>query len=260
MIRSEKGYSMMEVLISTALGTIVLAGIFDVWVSSTKSLLSQSTSIQMQTDTKAAMDYMIRELRMAQTAYPSTPLAITTTLANNDTITFAKAEDSGYSFPGNTNTSTTLLDTNKSSTWKTNQFAPTAATGSYSVWIESGTGSGQVRTIQSNTTTSLTLTSGWTTIPDSTSLYFIIRTKAFTLFADKTVRYRINGGNPTLLAQNVTGLSFALTNPCNTTTLCVTITLTAQSKAPDPLTGLDPLTGRPPGTYNLTDTARPRNH
>ncbi|TAL11403.1 MAG: prepilin-type N-terminal cleavage/methylation domain-containing protein, partial [Nitrospirae bacterium] len=94
-INSERGYSMMEVLISTALGTIVLAGAFDVYVSSTKSLQGQTNSVQMQSDTKAAMDYMIRELRMAQTAY-SAP-AITTTLVPSDTISFTRTEDAGFS-------------------------------------------------------------------------------------------------------------------------------------------------------------------
>lgn len=259
-IHSEHGHSLTEVLISTALGAIVMAGAFDVYVSSTKSLKGQTNSVQMQSDTKSAMDYMIRELRMAQTAY-STPTIThddvtppNLPVIHRDTISFTRTEDAGFSSGGNT--ATTLWDTNKSSAWKTNQFAPTTATGSYSVWIKSGTGQGQIpQTIQSNTTTALTVTPGWTLpYPDTSSLYFIIRTKAFTLNAsDNTVRYNINGGTYHLLAQNVTALSFVLANSCNSTTVCVTATLTARSKDSDPLTGQY-------RTYNMTDTARPRNH
>lgn len=248
-ISSEHGYSMMEVLISSALGAVVLAGAFDVYVSSTKSLNGQTNSVQMQADTKAALNYMIRELRMAQTAY-STPIIA----PSGDTITFTKTEDAGFSSGGNT--ATTLLDANKS--WAVNKFAPTSAAGSYFVWIKSGTGASApaiAYPILSNTATALTLAgTGWPLpYPDNTSLYFIVRTKAFTLLTDKTLRYSINGGAYQLLAQNVTGLMFSLTNPCNSTTVCVNVTLTARSKDLDPIT-------KTYRTYTITDTARPRNH
>lgn len=249
-INSEDGYSMMEVLISAALGTIVLAGVFDVYVSSTKNLLNQSNAIQVQADTKAAMDYMVRELRMAVTAY--TPLSITPPLTGS-TITFARGEDSGYA-SGPSGNSNTLWDSSKS--WVVNKFAQNSA-GSYSIWIKTGPSSGTLRTIQSNTATTLTVTPGWTVpYPDNNSLYFIVRTKSFTLLPDKTLQYNVNGGSYHLLAQNVTGLSFSQdsANPpnkgCSVTNICVT--LTAQSKNPDQNT-------KQYLTYTLTDTARARN-
>lgn len=246
---------MMEVLISSALGTIVLAGVFDVYVSSTKNLTGQTNAVQIQADTKAAMDYMVRELRMAVAA--NTPLTITPGPLTGSTITFARGEDSGYSSGGNT--ATTLWDTSKS--WAVNKFAQTPAS-SYSVWIKSGTGATSSPPISypilSNTATTLTLAgAGWPPpYPATDSLYFIVRTKAFTLLPDKTLRYSINGGSYYLLAQNVTGLSFSqdFSNPpnkgCSATNIC--ITLTAQSKDPDPNT-------KQYLTYTLTDTARARN-
>jgi RHS repeat-associated protein len=63
------------------------------------------------------------------------------------------------------NTATTLNDTKQ--TWTTNQWA------GFEVKITSGTGVGQVRTILSNTATQLTLTTAWTTIPNTTSTYAI---------------------------------------------------------------------------------------
>ncbi|MFO0476592.1 MAG: glycosyl hydrolase family 28-related protein [Alphaproteobacteria bacterium] len=56
-----------------------------------------------------------------------------------------------------TQTSTTLADTGK--TWTTNEWT------NYQVRIVSGTGSGQTRTISSNTSTALTVSSAWTTTP-----------------------------------------------------------------------------------------------
>lgn len=61
-------------------------------------------------------------------------------------------------------TATTLV--NSAKTWTTNQWT------NYQVRIVSGTGAGQIRTISSNTGTTLTVPT-WTTTPDSTSVYSI---------------------------------------------------------------------------------------
>jgi hypothetical protein len=63
-------------------------------------------------------------------------------------------------------TDTTLIDTNQS--WTSNEFAD-----EYTVYIKSGTGVGQVRTITENTATTLTVNEEWDTNPDSTSVYEI---------------------------------------------------------------------------------------
>lgn len=64
-----------------------------------------------------------------------------------------------------THTSTTLQDTTKS--WTVNQFA-----GSY-VYIFSGTGVGQWRTISSNTSDTLTVSNAWDVTPANGAVYFI---------------------------------------------------------------------------------------
>jgi hypothetical protein len=62
-------------------------------------------------------------------------------------------------------TATTLVNSGKA--WATNQFRD-----AYQVRIVSGTGAGQVRSIASNTGTTLTVAT-WTTTPDATSVYSI---------------------------------------------------------------------------------------
>lgn len=62
-------------------------------------------------------------------------------------------------------TSTTLVKT--ASDWTTNAYA------NYQVRILSGTGVGQVRTISSNTSTTLTVSSSWSVTPDNTSVFGI---------------------------------------------------------------------------------------
>lgn len=68
------------------------------------------------------------------------------------------------------NTSTTLNDTNLGAhpPWATNLYA------GLPVRIIAGTGTGQERTIASNTTTQLTVTTPWDTTPDRTSQYQIV--------------------------------------------------------------------------------------
>ncbi len=230
---------MAEVLISTALGGIVLAAAFDLYVSSSNSMLGQTNEIQMQAETKSAMDYMVRELRL-MTGSPT----ISTTLDANDTIMFTRVEDSGYSSGGNT--VSTLWDTSKS--WKTNAFAPTSAS-TYSVMIAIGTGVGEVHPIKSNTASTLTLadTDIWSGIPDTSSLFMIIRTKTFTRDADNTLRYRIGNGAYNLLASNVTSLTFSQPDP-----MSVDVTLTSQTNSVDPRLGTYK-------TFTLNDTVRRRN-
>ena len=60
---------------------------------------------------------------------------------------------------------TTLTNSGKS--WATNQWA------NMQVRITSGTGAGQIRVINSNTSTALTVSAAWTVTPDATSVYII---------------------------------------------------------------------------------------
>jgi hypothetical protein len=75
--------------------------------------------------------------------------------------------DSGFrSFASGTATggsSTTL--TNSAKGWATNQWANSQ------LRITAGTGAGQIRTVASNTATTVTLSSAWSTAPDATSQY-----------------------------------------------------------------------------------------
>lgn len=78
----------------------------------------------------------------------------------NSSGTVATNEDTGTATSAGTNT---LTDSAKS--WTTNAFA------GFQVTITGGTGSGQVRTIISNTATQLTVHADWTVQPDGTSTY-----------------------------------------------------------------------------------------
>jgi Tfp pilus assembly protein PilW len=251
-IASEKGYSILEVLISAALGVIVLAGAFDVYISSTKSIMGQANIVQMQADTKAAMDIMVADLRMAYTGKDTIDKAI----VDSDTITFYRTYESGYATGG---TTTSLTDSSKN--WIPNPPNPqnppkNFGDGTYFLWIKTGAGSGQAApaTITGNNNNTLTLASALAMAPSSTpspgSLYFIVRQKTFTTLADSSLYSLITGGTYHLLAQNVTQLQFHQGSPCNPTNVC--ITLSTRSKDIDQRT-------KDYRTYSLTSSATPRN-
>lgn len=92
-------------------------------------------------------------------------------------------------------TSTTLGKTGK--TWTVNQWT------NYQVRITSGLGIGQVRTIASNTATTLTV-AAWTTTPDATSVFEIAPNDDFLyLLGNNAVtmyRYSISANTWTTMA------------------------------------------------------------
>lgn len=109
--------------------------------------------------------------------------------ANGDAITFASG----------TATSATLSTlVNSAKAWTTNQWA------NYQVKIVAGTGVGQVRTIASNTSTTLTVSVAWTTTPNATSQYAIQGNDDYLYFLGNNAvamyRYSISANTWTVLA------------------------------------------------------------
>ena len=235
MWKSEQGFTVYELLITVAILGVVLAEAYNAFVSSSRRLVLQNEIVEMQTDARAAMDFMVRELRLAF----GTP-SITTTVTANDTITFDRLEDAGYSSGGNTTTA--LNDTRK--TWSANSFNT-----SYTVRITSGTGVGQARSISANTSTQLTVANAWETPPDSSSLYVILRKKAFTRTStsDNVLRYTAGSSTNQPLADLITDHTFS--QPDAKT---ISITLTAQTRNIDPNT-------HHKRQYTLSETVLRRN-
>jgi len=235
MWKSEQGLTVNELLLAVAIVSVLSAEAYNALVSSSQRLVLQNGIIEMQTDARAAMDFMVRELRLA-----FGPPTISTTVTTNDTITFDRLEDAGYS--SGSNTITTLNDTRK--TWSSSNF-----TTSYTVGIISGTGAGQARSISAHTSTRLTVSSPWDTPPDSSSFYVITRRKAFTRTSasDNVLRYTAGGSVNQPLADLITSHTFSQPDAHT-----IGITLTAQTRNVDPKTGQK-------RQYTLTETVLRRN-
>lgn len=111
-------------------------------------------------------------------------------------LTTAYVRDNAYASGTATSaTGTTLV--NSAKTWATNQWT------NYQVRITAGTGIGQVRTIASNTGTTLTVAT-WTTTPDATSEYEIEANEDFLYLLGNNVvtmyRYSISANAWTVMA------------------------------------------------------------
>ena len=96
---------------------------------------------------------------ISQTGLPTTISTDSRLVATPSDDVFANGTSSGA------NTTTTLNNTAK--TWTVNQW------GNYQVRITGGIGIGQIRTIASNTATTITVSAAWIITPDATSIYEI---------------------------------------------------------------------------------------
>jgi prepilin-type N-terminal cleavage/methylation domain-containing protein len=265
MLTSAKGFTLVELLISMAIVGIVMAGIYSFFIAASQSAVRQNGIVQMQATARAAMDFMVRELRhLCNPAHCGNP-TISTTVAANDTISFERVEDAGAASGGNT---TTLIDVRKATIWRTGQFVPPS--GTYQVRIIAGTGSNpvQTKTISANTSTGqLTVSVAWAPPPDATSLYVITRNKAFTRTPEtpesaNVLQYREGTAGDNPLAENITSHAFCMPGlPLPAICLAsfpqldantIGITLTARAKNRDPTT-------RSYRTYTLTETVQKRN-
>jgi Tfp pilus assembly protein PilW len=228
---------MTEMLISTAIGGVILLSVFDLYVQTAKSTMNQSDMVELQTQMRAAMDMMAKDLRLMY----GTPI-ISTTTDTDDTISFQRTRDSGYSSGGNA--TNTISDSIKS--WSTNKYAPTA-TESYTLFIVSGAGVGEAHQIAGNTASTLTLADSWTTVPDTTSLYLIYQDITFSRTADNKLTYKRGTGEAHQIASGVTSLAFSQPNPTS-----VTVTMQGRTEHPDKFTGQY-------AYFSMTGTFRKRN-
>jgi prepilin-type N-terminal cleavage/methylation domain-containing protein len=239
MLTSDKGFTIVELLVAMMIVGFVMAGVYELVVSSSKFYLAQNAIVAMQADGRAAMDFISRELRSS-----SGGPVVSKTYEDDDTISFDRVEETGYSSGGNS--STTLNDTGK--IWQAGMFA-FSASAPYTVTIVAGTGLGQSRIIQQNTATQLTLSPAWGVTPDSTSYYIVTINKGFTRTSstDNILRYRIgNGGDNNPLAENIVSHSFKVDGNI------IDITLTARTLNIDPTT-------KQYREYKLTEKVRRRN-
>jgi len=85
------GFSVVELLIATAIGLIVLGMVSVIYFSSSRSYTSGQTKLQSEADLRLAMDYITRDMRAAESLSPDT---VTLTIPT-DTVTITIPLGSG---------------------------------------------------------------------------------------------------------------------------------------------------------------------
>lgn len=64
-IRHRAGFSLIELMVAMAIGSIVLAGIFSVYTAHTRSYTTQNVAAEVQQTARAGIDYMVEDIMMA---------------------------------------------------------------------------------------------------------------------------------------------------------------------------------------------------
>ena len=208
MLTSDKGYTIVELLIAMAIVGIVLTGIYDLVISSSR-ILSCAECHRGNAGRwpgghglhGSGAEAGIRQSNDITPLPPQTTIRSASIVWRIRAIPQVEIALQHSTTPENPGSLATLL---------------LPATSTFTVRIISGTGTGQVRTISNNSSTQLTLSQAWGTIPDTTSVYVITSNKGFTRTSasDNVLRYRIGAtgaNNP--LAENITSHSFSQPSP-----------------------------------------------
>lgn len=61
---NQRGFSIIGLLISIALSSLLLVGVFNIYSVQNKTFIAQDQVIEMQENVRAAMDIMVRDIRM----------------------------------------------------------------------------------------------------------------------------------------------------------------------------------------------------
>jgi type IV pilus assembly protein PilW len=64
-VRSQKGFTLVELLVAMAVAGIVMTGVYSAYYSQQKTFVVQDELAEMQQNLRAAMFFMAREIRMA---------------------------------------------------------------------------------------------------------------------------------------------------------------------------------------------------
>ena len=77
MWKSEQGFTVNELLVAMAICSVILAEAYNAFLSSSQRLVRQNELVEIQTDARAAMHFMVQELRLAF-GTPSITTTVTT--------------------------------------------------------------------------------------------------------------------------------------------------------------------------------------
>lgn len=216
-ISNNKGFSLIELLIALAISIALLTSMYSVYQSFHRNFTIQHAIAEMETNARVSLELMVRMLKNAVVVISDSTSSVVFYIDNDD------AEIGLATGPGIYNN--TLEDTTK--LWTTNEWCDKDVT------ISSGTGSGQVRTIISNTSTSFDVSGDWTKNPDSTSVYHIdiVRRGFSWSSSDCIFRYISGGSGAVTFTTDISNLTF------NRTADKIDILLTARTSIKDPQNG-----------------------
>lgn len=83
-----KGITLIELLVALVIGGIIIAGIYRVFISQSKAYVIQDQAVETQQNVRSAMEFLLRDIRMAGYDGDNTPLTTYITPGANSVIIF----------------------------------------------------------------------------------------------------------------------------------------------------------------------------
>jgi len=192
----ERGLSLVEIIIMVAVSTLIVTGVFSIYISSQKNFAKQESISRMHQETRITINLIGKKLKHIDNilSLDCTPGA--------SSISFTGIEEMGTATSG---TASSLTNTTKN--WTADNWI------NHEVVIQEGASSGDIRTICSNTTDTLLVSAAgcgnnWTSLPNTTSYYVVRSSGVFAIdLASEKINYTVNGVTEIALSP-MTELSF----------------------------------------------------
>lgn len=206
--RNDQGFTVLEILVASAVGTIVLLGLYLLLETSHNTSSRGQQKLDIQQAARAGLDTMVRDLRTAGSGVPN-PLDYTNppaafTAGTADSISFlADPLNANTVLTANASSGSTLISVNS-----TASFSPGGT-----VYIFGNDGESppinhwETRVISSKTGTSLTLNAGLSNSYIAGSQVAQPRTYTYDLAGTTLRRDAGDGNGPQPLAENISAMT-----------------------------------------------------
>jgi prepilin-type N-terminal cleavage/methylation domain-containing protein len=259
-LKDDRGFTVLEILVSVAVGTIVLLGLYALLQTGQNTTSRGEQKLDLQQAARAGLDTMVRDLRMAGSGLPN-PHDYT-----NPDAAFTAATSNSVSFRIDPQSANTVLTANASpGTTVISLDSTTSFTAGGTIYIFGNDGGSppvnnwETRVISSKTGTSLTLDAGLSNTYNAGSQVAQPRTYAYDLLGTTLRRDAGDGNGAQPLAENISAMSIRYYDTTDSEIISPSAHLADIRRLQITITAFKGSPLRGDQTFRLSSSIRPRN-